>query len=240
MARWYEHVRLEDPEAGPADAGRLIGDVSHAAGNLVHRMYYWTAVLEEQPAEQSGEEAVRELRDTLSGLHRLVKKTMDLLRPIKLRLITVAGRDLVRSMALRLGAVPGEDELEKFASDLETEILVDPVQLDRALGLVADAFAREAGGRHEIWLGKVGDGVPAVRIESSLDASVGGETSEPTRVDKEVGLALARKIFLALGWQADVLDCGKNKSLSVVVPLVAPARKASVETTLNEERRPAD
>jgi len=169
-----------------------------------------------------------------------VKKTMDLLRPVKLRLITVAGRDLVRSMALRLGAVPGEDELEEYASALEIEIPVDPVQLDRALGLVADAFARDAGGRHQISLGKVGDGIPAVRVESSLDPSATGEINEPDRVDKEVGLALARKIFLALGWQADLLDYGKSKSLSIVVPLVAPAPKVSVETTLDDGRQLAD
>ncbi len=240
MARWYEHVRLEEPEAGPRDSGRLIGDVSHAAGNLVHRMYYWTAILEEQPAESDGEEAVRELRETLGGLHRLVKKTMDLLRPVKLRLITVAGRDLVRSMALRLGAVPSEEEMTEHAAALENEIAVDPVQLDRALGLVAEAFPLDAGGRHTVTITTTSSGVPAIAIDSSLEPVAGVEVSEPDRVDKEVGVALARKIFLALGWQADLFDTGKTKSLSVVVPLGAAETTADVESTLTHTGQGAD
>ncbi|RMD84501.1 MAG: hypothetical protein D6815_04065, partial [Candidatus Dadabacteria bacterium] len=147
MARWYENIRLEDPAVGTSDSGRLIGEVSHAAGNLVHRMYYWTAILEDRREPADGEEAVRELRETLAGLHRLVKRTMDLLRPVKLRLIEVAGRDVLRSIALRLGAAPSEEETAACEQALDAMIAVDPVQLDRALGLLGEAVAAGGGGR---------------------------------------------------------------------------------------------
>ena len=134
VARWYGSVRLEDPETGPGDSGRLIGEVSHAAGNLVHRMYYWTGVLEEQPEPTDSDEAVRELRDTLGGLHQLVKRTMDLLRPVKLHLINVAAAELFRSVAIRLGVDLGDAEIAPNQGLVRAELRVYPFQIARSFG----------------------------------------------------------------------------------------------------------
>ena len=66
-------------------------------------MYYWTALLEEEPESAEAGEAVACLKSSLGELHQLVNRAFELMRPVEARPIQVGASDLAKSIALRLG-----------------------------------------------------------------------------------------------------------------------------------------
>jgi len=244
MPRWYENLKTSKPGAMSVDDGRLIGDVNHAAGNLVHRMYYWTGVLEEEPAGIDAAEAVEQLKDSLGELHRLVNRTMDLVRPIEARPLVVAANDVVTSVGLRLGCRPLDDAGAAVVEELaHYEVSVDPNQLDRAIGMLGEAFIQPKGPN---------DADPPIstlepRIQYPIEDNEDAPTvlvlectvaSDPGRVDERVdsvaaavSLALATRLLAVVDWRAmiDVDEEGKRR-LTILVPITARA-------TVTEARR---
>lgn len=235
MARWYENLKTSKAGAMSADDGRLIGDVNHAAGNLVHRMYYWTGVLEEEPAAINAAEAVEQLKNSLGELHRLVNRTMDLVRPIEARPLVVAANDVVTSVGLRLGTRPLDEAGAAVLDELaHYEVSVDPNQLDRAIGMLGEAFVQPKGPEDtdipvstlDLFIQeplKDTEVAPTVLV---LECSVAGD---PNRVDERVdsvsaavSLALATRLLAVVDWRAmiDVDEEGKRR-LTILVPIVA-------------------
>ena len=233
MPRWYENLKLDAPVLAGSEASRLLGDVNHAAGNLVHRMYYWTSLLEEEPGAANSGEVVDELKRSLGELHRLVNRAMDLVRPVEARPIPVAAGDLVKSIALRLGVEPPADTACRLGDSVEAQVLVDPVQLDRAVGMLAELLPGEKAG--------ITCGVSAAYAAADAAAGEGGErfdfvASWPAcegpsdSTSHDVAVALAGKLLAIFGWRLSVESGEDGPHASISIPfapraaaLLAPA-----------------
>ncbi len=228
MPRWYETLKTSKPGAMSQDDGRLIGDVNHAAGNLVHRMYYWTGILEEEPTSTDAAEAVEQLKDSLGELHRLVNRTMDLVRPIEARPLVVAVNDVVTSIGLRLGCRPLDAAGSAILDDLSHfEVSIDPNQLDRAIGMLGEAFTQpKVLSTLDLHIQRPLQDTPAAPTVLVLECTV---ESDPGRIDERVdsvtaavSLALATRLLAVVDWRAmiDVDEEGKRR-LTILVPIVA-------------------
>jgi hypothetical protein len=124
------------------EEGRLAGEASHAAGNLIHRLYYLTDVLAHVPQAGEASEALAQLKDALGELHVLVARSLALLKPVKIKTMEVTAADVAMSVARRLGAEADAVNQSSCAADLHAmPVEVDPTQLDRALRLLVEAFA---------------------------------------------------------------------------------------------------
>jgi hypothetical protein len=241
VADWYEHLQSPRGVTARADDGRLMGEVSHAAGNIIHRLYYWAGVLEEHAGGNGpSREAIREFKESLGELHRLVKRALDLQRPVKLRPIPIASGDVVRSIALRFR----KSELD-FPSTRSTELdawdtIIDPVQLDRAIGMLEEAV----NGRGDVASmemtaiiehGDTGtdarpldpaDAGPALRVDCRARRAGDASDAAHLQASEEVCVALAMKLLHAFKWNVDVRNDGHTLHLLIVMPLVASRRDA--------------
>ena len=129
-----------------SEEGRLAGEASHAAGNLIHRLYYLTDVLSHDPQAGEANGALEQLKDALGELHVLVTRSLALLKPVKIKTIEVTAADVATSVARRLGAEADAVEQSSCGADLQAmRVEVDPTQLDRALRLLLEAFAARVG-----------------------------------------------------------------------------------------------
>jgi hypothetical protein len=229
VSDWYDHLKNTRGAPAPSDDGRLMGDVSHAAGNIIHRMYYWAGVLEERgPEGSASREAIRELKDSLGELHRLVKRALDLQRPVKPRPIPIAAGDVVRSIALRFQA-SGVDIPQAVSAELDAvEAFVDPVQLDRAIGMLEEALVGcrdvDSVDMKAALDSSVSDGNGVLQVECVAHCKVeAGGTIQP-HASEEVCIALASKLLRAFQWKVVVEDDGPRRHLFISIP-VAPTRR---------------
>ncbi len=136
-----EPVESTEIGAGPATS-EMFAEVDHDFGNIVHRMYYWSEVLEDKTgADPDGSEAVTELRDALGELHRLLGRVMEFFKPVEMHMFSLSVEDLVARVSRRLGCtdVEGADSPAVRALSAH-EIEVDPMQLDRAVDMVCEAL----------------------------------------------------------------------------------------------------
>ena len=231
VARWYEGMKCEGVDAeGPA-GGKLLGEVNHEVGNLVHKMYYWAAILEEDKADPESVEVVGHLRDSLGELHGLISRTLDLLRPIKARPILIPIEDLYQSLGSRFGCCTklADNEAAQLSG---RQALVDPLQVDRAVGMLVEAFAARSDASAEsdslaLTLRRSPASKDAadcsetaeIRCEAKFDACI----DERDSVAGAVGAALAQKLLEVVGWTITIDDQQALRVLTIRVPLSASA-----------------
>jgi hypothetical protein len=240
VSRWYEGVKLAGDGAQSPPDHELMREVNHATGNLVHRMFYWAELLGDRPPEQELKEAVDSLKDSLGELHRLVSRTFDLVRSVEVRPLPVAASDLVASVALRLGTQVDFGDAPELEVDLAGQrVSVDPLLVDRALGLVAESLAlkRDDASECKVSSLRVRSSQP-IEGESSRDGillhcSVSGKVTHSAQPGGEVAaavsVALARKLLSALGWLIDLDEVNGERRLAIFVPLSSsPELTASV------------
>ena len=246
MARWYEGMVYEGGgDEGPA-GGELFAEVSHEVGNLVHKMYYWTAILEEDGQDLQSAEIAGHMRASLGELHGLVSRTMDLLRPVKARPILICLEDLCQSLCTRFG-VSTDSCTEALAQLGGRQALVDPLQVDRAVGMLVEAFARRRGANSDA-------DTLLLTLQSSLaskDSLDRGETAEirceakfDILVDERdavagaVGAALAQRLLEVVGWKVSIDDQPSIRTLTILIPLsaIAVARNGSPDADTSERQ----
>ncbi len=132
---------------GFEDSARLAGEASHAAGNLIHRLYYLTEVIEGGSGSDDIPEALSDLKEALGELHTLVARAMALLRPVKVETASFSCLDIALSIAQGFGGESGEIKAETPAPVLEElsarRADVDPTQLAHAVRLLSDALLGE-------------------------------------------------------------------------------------------------
>jgi len=216
--------------------------VNHATGNLVHRMFYWAELLGDRPPEEETREAVEQLKDSLGELHRLITRTFDLVRTVEARPIPVVVADLVRSVALRLGTEPEWTDPPVVREALSgCELAVDPLLVERATGLVAEALSLlPRGGESQVTVSPLqvrcspGGDSDSEREGLLLHCVIRRTPSEgPTQpaapVTDAVGIALARKLLAALGWALDLEETEDERRVAIFIPLSpSPELTASI------------
>jgi hypothetical protein len=231
VARWYEGMRYENGSGEAPAGGELFADVSHEVGNLVHKMYYWAAILEEDGADPQSAEVAGHMRESLGELHGLVSRTMDLLRPVKARPILISLEDLCLSLCARFG-LSTDSCTEALAQLGGRQTLVDPLQVDRAVGMLVEAFARRCGVNSEAdtllltLQSSLTSKDPVdcietaeIRCEAKFDVLV----DERDAVAGAVGAALAQRLLEVVGWKISIDDQPSLRTLTILVPLSATA-----------------
>jgi len=204
---------------GHAD-DELIREVRHAAGNLVQRIQYWTVLLEDElPAERAGE-PFASLRSSLDCLHRLVVRSLDLLRATESRPITVSIGDVATAFALRFG---GAEAITVESSDtMNGDVAVDPLLLERALALLSEVLAAPedvTNDRAAITVSRDPDTTRAA-VTVSLRATWRDCGGDPfARVQARVALALALKLLDSSSVVTHVVESDDGIVLRVVIPL---------------------
>ena len=232
VSRWYEGVKLAGDGTQGAPDHELMREVNHATGNLVHRMFYWAELLGDRPPEVELKEAVERLKDSLGELHRLVSRTFDLVRIVEVRPLGIAANDLVTSIALRLGTQVDFGDTPALEAELAGQrVSVDPLIVDRAMGLVAEALAltRDESNPNPVSTLRVrasqaSEEEPTPRDGILLHCSVGAKVTHScaqpgTEVAEAVSIALARKLLAALGWLIDLDEVNGERRLAIFVPL---------------------
>ena len=206
--------------------GLLMGEVSHATGNLLHRMRYWTSMLEAETLRGPAAEAVTELRSSLDGLQQLIARTMELLRPSDVRAIAIPVDDVVGTLAIRFGVDAGQAlATAPGASAWPFPVLVDPALLDRGLILLAEAFERDPEGAEagfSIDRGDPGPETPPllmVRMRARRRASLRSDPYAP--VHHDVNLALATKLLGETGCICTAFESDGIVRLVISLPLEA-------------------
>lgn len=244
MPRWFENLRIENSTGNDSDGNRLLGEVNHAAGNIVHRMYYWTAILEEEPGAEGAGEAVESLKSSLGELHRLVNRAFELMRPVEARPIPVAASDLAQSIALRLGVDLADPE--EFLGDQASataEVQIDPVQLDKAVGMlreILDSVSEDNGlspleirPMHRNGRRRLEREGFVLRCRIYRDEVV-GEPRDSTIQD--VAIALATKLLSVFDWVVEVEDVRDERRFVIFVPM---SKQPAVQPESAEASAPA-
>ena len=241
MARWYDALKLDDGSTLAPDH-HLMREVNHATGNLVHRMFYWAELLGDRPPEDETREAVEHLKGSLGELHRLITRTLDLVRTVEARPIQVGVPDLVRSVALHLGTEPEWSDPPGVREALACcELPVDPLLVDRATGLVAEALSLQAReGQSEVSVSplhvRCSPGSQEYMEREGLllhcvirRTPAQGPTQPAAPVTDAVGIALARKLLAALGWTLDLEETNEERRLVLFIPVsLSPELTASI------------
>lgn len=234
VARWFESLKIDDDS--PAER-QLMREVNHATGNLVHRMFYWAELLGETPPPGDAQEAVENLKTSLGELHRLVTRSLDLVREVEVRAIGVSVSELVASIALRFGTEADWSDCPALEQELAgREALIDPVVVDRGVGLLAEALLHvgrvtgtDAVAACDVSPFRVRRAEPAgdpterdgvfvhCVIRARATGDEGGKGAE--QVDDAVAFALAKKLLAALGWLLEVEDVADERRLAIFVPV---------------------
>lgn len=193
-------------DAIDTEEGRLVGEASHAAGNLIHRLYYLTDVLEGGPHDDEASAALQQVKDALGELHVVVARSLALLKPVNVKTIQADAATVATSIARRLGAATDPlEECEERARLRAMPLEVDPGQLDRAIGLLAEAVAGR-GARDE-------DGEIAASC-CSITAEVAAHRLSGRATDRDHGLVIRCK---AARERAAALDAQGHVSVALAV-----------------------
>jgi hypothetical protein len=215
----------QDPGvAPPADSGtqEMFAEIDHDFGNIVHRMYYWSEVLEDKAAaDPDGTEAVSELKEALTELHILLGRVMEFFKPVEMHLFSLPVEDLVARVSCRVGCANavGLDSLS-VRSLLSREVEVDPMQLDRAIDMVAEALVSTQGSASR-------PDIDAVRVDAvSKDDQRGIQirlsarpNTEPSSALGHVNRGLVSRILGCMKWQLRFRDDGKASVCDLFIPL---------------------
>jgi hypothetical protein len=229
VPRWFENLRIENSVGPDSDGNRLLGEVNHAAGNIVHRMYYWTALLEEEPESSEAAEAVACLKSSLGELHQLVNRAFELMRPVEARPIQVGACDLANSIALRLG-VELADPTNCLADPMlaGAEVQIDPVQLDKAIGMLRETLSAvsEDNGLSPLELapmrahgrGRLDRDGFVLRCRIYRDEVVGSPRDSTIH---DVAIALATRLLSVFDWIVEVEDVNDERRFVIFVPIAS-------------------
>jgi hypothetical protein len=136
------------PAAAEPDE-QLLSELSHSLSNIIHRMYYWTGVLEDAVLEDATsadtapeDDAVLEIKSSLGSLHEIIGRTMELVRPVASHPVTASAADLELSIGRRFDCVRLRSDADSGSADslsgLATPVTVDPQLLGRVLALIGE------------------------------------------------------------------------------------------------------
>jgi len=200
--------------------GLLMGEVRHATGNLLHRLRYWTSLLEGEPLGGPAAQAVTEIRSSLDGLQQLIARTMELLRPSTVRCIAIPTDDIARAIAIRFGF---ECAVTAALNGAEaSRVLVDPALLDRALTILAEVFAPRLDGQDDgfvIGSDRSPDTNASLTIQMKAKPRASAESDPYASVHHDVNLALARKLLAETGCSCAAHESDGVFQLAIALPL---------------------
>ncbi len=215
---------------GASELVDLLCEVEHDVGNLMHRMYYWCEFLEQTVCDDGpATEATVELRESLGELYRLIGRTTDLMRPVRVRTFRVALIDVCRRILQRLGCSARVDEAV-LAGFADCEVAVDPMPLDRALDMIAEALGctdRHSGSAVEVQLRlEQGDRRTAARFYLDLSPCDGGSQDlrawRPGGAAERICESLAGRILNGFGWTLEAATNTPSPSCTITIPLDRP------------------
>lgn len=221
--------------ASPADSDLLeiLDEVEHDVGNLMHRMYYWCESLEQfSHGNSDALEATGELRESMSELYRLISRTTDLMRPLQVHTFEVGVGDVCRRIMQRLGCNAHFDEsvLGRFC---DREVRVDPMPLDRALDMIAEALGctdRQCGPAIDVQV-KIekyegpSSASSACSAYLHLDLRLREASSKDLRqwrpggASERICQSLAARILDGFGWKIESSVNAPSPSCTIIIPL---------------------
>jgi hypothetical protein len=194
----------------------LVREVRHAAGNLVQRIQYWTVLLEDDLPEHA-REPLAGLKGSLDCLHRLIVRSLDLVRTTESRPMSLSIGDVAAAFALRFGAA-----IDIATPDATSgEVSVDPLILERALALIGEALVCDTtNGRAALTVARDPIAEPGFVVISLRAAWRSEERGDPfVRVQARVAFALALKLLDGSGFATHVDESDDVVELRVLVPL---------------------
>jgi hypothetical protein len=232
VPRWYESLRSDPADAAASAQAELIGEVSHAAGNLIHRMYYLTGVIEREPQAGSPADALAQIRESLESLHQLLNRAFALVRPFEVRPLPVAATDLLKSLALRFGENSREAPAALIAQLSGYDVGVDPAHLDRALNVLAEGLGLSRRGMNGTepagWTVSVLRGSDDAALETehlAVDLQIRSSPDRPELlsegVQRAVGLAMAERVFGLFGWAMRIDNSTRPQRVRLLAPIHA-------------------
>ncbi len=215
--------------AEPAE--HLLSELSHSLGNIIHRMYYWTGVLEDAVLEDATSEdaapedaapeddAVLEIKSSLASLHEIIGRTMELVCPVAAHPVTASAADLELSIGRRFDCVPPRPDADPSSADslsgLATPVTVDPQLLGRVLGLIGElACPGSEVSNHPARLATKLDR-QAAQLYFQLELPASAEAARGPRM--ELVVALCSRFMAAFGASVEiaVIPAGVNRTLAV-------------------------
>lgn len=208
--------------------GQLLSELSHSLGNIIHRMYYWTGVLEDAVLEDASSEdaapeddAVLEIKSSLASLHEIIGRTMELVRPVAAHPVTASPADLELSIARRFDCVPSRADADSGNADslsgLATPVMVDPQLLGRVLALIGElACPGSEVSNHPARLATKLD-QQAAQLYFQLELPASAEAASGPRM--ELVVALCSRFMAAFGASVEmaVSSAGAGRILAVTL-----------------------
>jgi hypothetical protein len=130
-----------------------------------------------------------------------------------------------------MGADPNRDDVsnDTLVRSASLEALVDPLQIDRAFGMLEECFALRCStnSNAQSLLLTVRPADPldkfvsdAKTVEIRCEATFTMSPDARNTVVATVGAALACKLLEVLGWRVELRDDASTRRLSIFVPLV--------------------
>jgi hypothetical protein len=232
VPRWYESLRSDPADAAASAQAELIGEVSHAAGNLIHRMYYLTGVIERDPRQGNPADALAQIRESLESLHQLLNRAFALVRPVEVRPLPIAATDLLKSLVSRFGESSSDAPPALIAQLSGYDVGVDPAHLDRALNVLAEGLGltrsgmnvAESAGWSVSVLRRSGEGALAsdqLAVDLHVRASPDRTELLSEGVQRAVGLAMADRVFALFGWSLNIDSSTRPQCIRLLAPLHA-------------------
>ncbi|MFQ5479328.1 MAG: hypothetical protein ACE5E4_12010 [Candidatus Binatia bacterium] len=213
--------RAHAAQPGEPGQDRVLSEVSHALGNIIHRMYYWAELLQE-PRERQEADAMGELKNSLSSLHQLVSRTMELVRTLEPRRMTVKADELLLSLSRRLNCEIKTAEDEANDGWHSSELELDPQHLARGVELVTELSAsaggfRPEGAKIQATTGNCEDGA-TLRFELVFPRAGRGLAVRCDSCEGELGWALASRYLAHAGGRLEVSQDAESLVVTMVFP----------------------
>jgi signal transduction histidine kinase len=194
----------------PLDQQRVLSEVSHDLANHFHRSYYFIDLLGGGDGVDSS--VLAHLRETIEEIESLARRTLELLRPLDLRLLRVRVEDLTASLRQHIGL--RELELTGATAAAKCEVDVDPTRISEALAFLCEASIGDDDPNAPIVVELIDGNPVALRIHRAVGA--------PRLARADVRLALTDRIVRLHGGALEVSD-GDTSSLTLLLPIAGSA-----------------
>ena len=121
------------------DQQRILSEVSHDLANRFHRSYYFIDLLGEAlgPEEGNAGSLLESLRLSVEDIEAMARATLEYMRPLELRKLTVRMEDLAASLRQHAGL--RSIEIRGDTAAARREVDVDPSRISQALAVLCKA-----------------------------------------------------------------------------------------------------